>query len=188
MRTASLFPVVYALALITLLLACAGMDEAIERPPGPTPEQVTEEPTEGPTLEQPTKETEGQAPSEQATGAATRQTVFPTSPSRATARPPLAQTSTQTDRDALVAFYKGTDGSNWDENDNWLSFEPIGKWYGVTTDSNGRVTELSLYSNRGRGRLPLELGNLSKLVRLNLTSSNLSGEIPPELGNLSNLN
>ena len=33
----------------------------------------------------------------------------------------LAQTSPETDREALVALYNATGGPNWERNDNWLS-------------------------------------------------------------------
>ena len=46
------------------------------------------------------------------------------------------------DRDALVALYNATGGDNWNDDTNWLSSAPIGEWYGVTTDSDGRVTSL----------------------------------------------
>ena len=50
----------------------------------------------------------------------------------------------ESDRDVLVEFYKATDGPNWIDNTNWLSDAPIGEWYGVTADENGRVIELVL--------------------------------------------
>ena len=66
----------------------------------------------------------------------------------------------------------------------WLSDTPIGEWEGVTTDSNGRVTELFLGENQLTGEIPPELGNLANLTVLSLVQNQLSGEIPPELGNL----
>ena len=42
------------------------------------------------------------------------------------------------DRSALVALYNATDGDNWTNNTNWLSDEPLGDWFGVTTDADGR--------------------------------------------------
>ena len=48
------------------------------------------------------------------------------------------------DRARLVALYNATDGSNWANNTNWLSDRPLGEWHGITTDANGRVTELNL--------------------------------------------
>ena len=87
---------------------------------------------------------------------------------RATPKPPLAQTSTETDREALVAFYNATDGPNWVNNENWLSDAPIGEWNGVTTDGSGRVIELSFFGNQLSGEIPPELGNLSNLAWLAL--------------------
>ena len=91
------------------------------------------------------------------------------------------------DKEALLAIFDATDGNNWRRNEEWVgSFKPIGEWYGVTTDDDGRVTALHLSTNRLSGELPPELGNLTKLQRLSLSQNQLSG-IPPELGNLANL-
>ena len=65
---------------------------------------------------------------------------------------------------------------------------PIGEWFGVTTDDNGRVTELRLGDNQLSGEIPPELGNPVYLAEmLDLGGNQLSGEIPPELGNLAKL-
>ena len=98
-----------------------------------------------------------------------------------------AQTSTSTDREALVALYNATDGPNWRYKINWLSGRPLGWWNGVTTDSNGRVTHLELPRNDLSGGIPSELGDLSNLEVLYLNGNRLSGEMPSELGSLSNL-
>ena len=100
----------------------------------------------------------------------------------------LADTgSPEMDRAALVALYNATDGPNWTNSDNWLSDEPIGEWYGITTDDDDRVIELYLYDNQLSGDIPPELGNLTKLQTLSLWGNDLSGGIPPELGKLTNL-
>ena len=52
------------------------------------------------------------------------------------------------DREALVALYNATDGPNWRNNTGWLTDSPIGQWYGVKTNSHGRVAELNLYNNQ----------------------------------------
>ena len=91
------------------------------------------------------------------------------------------------DRAALVALYNATGGRNWGRNGNWLSNAPMGEWHGVTTDSDGRVTHLHLYSNRLTGEIPAELGNLTNLRWLYLRNNQLTGEIPAELGSLTNL-
>ena len=106
---------------------------------------------------------------------------------RPTPKTPLANTSPETDREALVALYNATDGPNWANNENWLSGDPIGEWYGVRTDDNGRVTWLFLYENRLSGEIPAELGNLANLTQMALSGNELSGAIPSELSNLSNL-
>ena len=97
-----------------------------------------------------------------------------------------------TDMAALVALYNGTNGANWKTNTNWLSEAPLVSlwdWHGVTTDANGRVTELALASNDLSGTIPAELGerNLTKLQRLDLSENELSGAIPLTLMTLSQL-
>ena len=97
-----------------------------------------------------------------------------------------------TDMAALVALYNGTNGANWKTNTNWLSEAPLVSlwdWHGVTTDENGRVTELALASNDLSGTIPAELGerNLTKLQRLDLSENELSGAIPLTLMTLSQL-
>ena len=99
-------------------------------------------------------------------------------------RPP-AQTSPETDREALIALFNATGGESWDSSGTWLGRTPIGQWSGVTTNGQGRVIRLELVDLIGE--LPPELGNLSSLQWLNLGGNQLSGEIPPELGNLSSL-
>ena len=88
---------------------------------------------------------------------------------------------------ALMAFYNATDGANWGNNDNWGTAAPLGEWYGVATDDNGRVISLGLNDNQLRGPIPPELGNLTALEILNLTENQLSGSIPSALGNLTQL-
>ena len=92
-----------------------------------------------------------------------------------------------TDKDALIALYQATDGDNWVSNQNWLSNDPIGTWYGVITDENDRVIDLDLSENELNGTIPSELGNLIYLEYLYLSENQLSGTIPSALGILSNL-
>ena len=91
------------------------------------------------------------------------------------------------DRQVLVAFYNATGGPGWDNDRNWNGVSAIGTWYGVTTNSAGFVTELSLEDNDLTGTLPAQLGNLAQLERLVLDGNRLSGRIPPELGRLGRL-
>ena len=88
------------------------------------------------------------------------------------------------DREALVLFYHATWGSSWSNSEHWLSDRPISTWYGVTTDSTGRVTQLAMQKNRLAGTIPTEISSLSHLQSLRLHDNRLSGTIPAELGQL----
>ena len=170
----TLLSVVLALALTAALAACDS-----DEPSGVTvPDRTASTPTETPASPARTPTTTGSGDAPTATDAPV--------PAAATA-PPAASGSVETDREALVALYNSTDGENWDKSANWLSDAPLGEWKGVTTNDDGRVTELSLLDNALSGEIPAELGNLSSLTELDLGNDELSGEIPPELGNLSNL-
>ena len=90
-------------------------------------------------------------------------TPTPTVPPSPTPTPAPTPTATATptvtptpdpDREVLVALYHATDGPNWTTDTNWLSDAPISEWHGVTTDSDGRVTEIELLDTRLRGELP----------------------------------
>ena len=59
---------------------------------------------------------------------------------------------TGTDRDILVTLYKAMDGAELGERRNWLTDTPPGIWYGVETDSRGRVTRLSLSATASLAR------------------------------------
>lgn len=91
------------------------------------------------------------------------------------------------DEAALAAFYTAMNGSRWSNDENWLSARPVGDWYGVTADSEGRVLELVLDRNGLSGVLPPELGDLDELERLELRDIAIKGEIPDELGRLVRL-
>ena len=86
------------------------------------------------------------------------------------------------DRDVLVVLYDSTSG------DGWLTDAPLDEWQGVTTDSDGRVTELTLAYNDLAGMLPREIGYLTELRTLDLSINYaLVGDLPRALGNLTKL-
>lgn len=91
------------------------------------------------------------------------------------------------DRDALEAIYRSTGGPGWSNRANWLTDAPLGEWYGVETDADGRVLRLSLDLNNLEGRIPPEIGGLARLAGLALQHNRLAGPIPPELGELGAL-
>lgn len=78
------------------------------------------------------------------------------------------------DRDALIAFYNATDGPNWTDNTNWCSDEPLDTWYGITTDSEGRVTRISLENNGLSGATGNTLAPLTALTYLDCSGNSLS--------------
>ena len=51
------------------------------------------------------------------------------------------------DRAALVALYRATNGASWVDSSNWTTAAPLGEWFGVQTDVEGRVAILDLHRN-----------------------------------------
>ena len=97
---------------------------------------------------------------------------------------PTNSGSAATDRAALEALYRATDGANWKTSTNWLSGEPLSAWHGVLkTNTSGRVQVLSLHANRLHGAIPAEIANLTELELLNLNSNDLEGILPTGLMN-----
>ena len=91
------------------------------------------------------------------------------------------------DREALEALYNATGGANWLETTNWMTSSTLSTWHGVTTDNEGRVTELNLTRNQLKGEIPPELADLTNLKVLALGGNELTGKIPAVLGSLANL-
>ena len=92
------------------------------------------------------------------------------------------------DQDVLVALYSATGGPSWSHRDGWLDDGiPLGQWYGVETDRDGRVVSLVLDENQLAGAIPREVGDLAALERLELHKNQLIGTIPREIGNLGAL-
>ena len=109
---------------------------------------------------------------------------------------PAGSTSPRTDREVLLAFYEAMGRPSEDKLANWGSDVPLNRWTGVTTNAEGRVTELRLGGMGIWGRLPPALGDLSELKALvlgnkfNTSYRSLNAWdswIPPEFGYLSEL-
>ena len=98
-----------------------------------------------------------------------------------------AQTDVASDKAALESLYDATDGSQWANSTNWKTAQPLSTWYGLTVDSDGRVTEVELQDNGLSGTVPAAVGNLDHLERLDLRDNDLSGGLPTELENLTSL-
>ena len=84
------------------------------------------------------------------------------------------------ERNVLMAFYRDLDGDHWFRHDNWCSEKPVGEWFGITTDTNGFVTQIDFggTSNNLAGTIPESLSYLTYLERLVFQGNeNLSGNI-----------
>ncbi len=92
----------------------------------------------------------------------------------------------EADRIVLEGLYKNTDGANWTNSTGWLSDDTaLEDWYGVSTDSLGRVTVLELTNNGLRGKLPKTLGDLNQLSILRMGDNPLSGRVTSFLTKLT---
>ena len=89
------------------------------------------------------------------------------------------------DTEVLEFLYSTTDGPQWTNAGGWLGEEPLSEWYGVETDSIGRVMSLRLAGNGLSGTLPESLGQLSGLRHLDLADNNLGGRLPASLAALA---
>ena len=86
------------------------------------------------------------------------------------------------DRRGLAALYESANGVNWTNSDGWLDDdESLDRWYGVRTDSIGRVSVLDLSGNGLSGSIPDLLGHLASLKVLRIGNNALSGRLPPSL-------
>lgn len=97
----------------------------------------------------------------------------------------IKQTYGDSERAALITFYKATNGDNWINKTNWCSDKPINEWYGITTV--GSLYSLNLGNNNLTGIVPKEIGKLINFSHITLWDNQLSGEIPKEIGELINL-
>ncbi len=70
---------------------------------------------------------------------------------------------------------------------NWSYASPVESWQGVMLDWSGHVVGLDLRDMNLGGRIPPELGELSRLTWLHLDGNRFAGPIPPELGKLTRL-
>ena len=86
----------------------------------------------------------------------------------------------------LANFYRATGGSGWTNDRDWLK-GPLGSWFGVALNEEGRVTGLYLGNNNLTGLLPEEMGALAALEELQLGGNRMSGRLPESLGRLTSL-
>ena len=85
------------------------------------------------------------------------------------------------ERDALVALYTSTDGTNWKNGTNWNG--PLGsecEWHGVSC-YNSHVSAINLSNNQLTGTIPSVIGDLQFLKTFSLWTNELTGSIPKEM-------
>lgn len=90
-------------------------------------------------------------------------------------------------REALIALYDALGGTDWANNANWLSAEPLSAWHGITTDEEDNPVGLDLGGNALAGVIPREIGDLDRLQRLDLSGNRLTGGMPDALASLAAL-
>ena len=80
------------------------------------------------------------------------------------------------EREALEALYNATEGSEWTNQENWMTDAPIAKWQGVKTSQEGKVIELTLTHNNLNGPITAvaRLQHLESLALGNSIQSDLS--------------
>ena len=101
----------------------------------------------------------------------------------------------QLQRFALVTFFYSSHGHEWLLSENWLLYgTPECHWYTYADfeniqrcDSDGTFSSLMLGHNDLQGKIPLEIGLLTKLRYLDFRSNQLHGPLPTTLGGLTEL-
>ncbi len=88
------------------------------------------------------------------------------------------------DAGALNRIFESSGGHDWTNSTGWGATPALEEWYGVHTDSLGRVTTLDLTRNGLAGPLPNGLDSLTALTRLLIGGNALTGRLPLALAHL----
>ncbi|MEM7103561.1 MAG: S8 family serine peptidase [Bacteroidota bacterium] len=81
----------------------------------------------------------------------------------------------------LVDFYNSTNGSDWNNDLNWLTANPVSTWFGVSVvDWNGvfRVSAIELNGNNVTGTIPADINGLAALERFDIFTNGVGGSFP----------
>ena len=90
------------------------------------------------------------------------------------------------DEAALRSLHESAQGSSWARSDGWLGGPSLDDWFGVSTDSIGRVATLELSANGLSGQLPGSLGGMEAMTRLRIGGNEaLTGRLPLSLAVLA---
>lgn len=87
---------------------------------------------------------------------------------------------------ALASIFVSLGGSQWDNYENWLSYNDVCTWFGVRCDQD-YVTELVLHDNNLIGMLPSTLSLLERLQFLMVARNQINGPLPVSLFSLQSL-
>ncbi len=70
---------------------------------------------------------------------------------------PVPVLDATTDRVFLMQLFHATGGSSWENGAGWGTACPLGEWYGVTVDNEGRVVKLDLHDNNLEGAFNFQI-------------------------------
>lgn len=73
----------------------------------------------------------------------------------------------------LSRLYEESGGDSWVHNTNWCTDSPVGEWYGIETDSEGRVVSIDLSGNNLTGTFILELSEFRSLSSISVDDNSL---------------
>lgn len=93
------------------------------------------------------------------------------------------------DRPILARLFSVWGGLSWRDRSGWCSSRPLSEWYGVSTNSKGRVVSLYLGQNELTGLIDGggALGGLGRLTRLSLFGNFFENKVPESLAQLTAL-
>ena len=80
----------------------------------------------------------------------------------ATPTPVQSTAGIRADREALMVLYNSAGGPQWINDWNWTTDQPLGKWNGVTTNKQGRVTKTGPRIQRPNGDPPTGTGQFDQ--------------------------
>jgi len=89
----------------------------------------------------------------------------------------------------LAVIYYSTNGTQWENNSEWMTEKNECEWYGIDCKNfdGDIVSELNLSANKLDGPLPSEIGELKGLVYIDFGFNRLTGFFPVEIAKLQNV-
>ena len=81
----------------------------------------------------------------------------------------------------LGKFYTSLNGDDWTQKDGWNEAASVCDWFGITCDSSGAITEISLDNNMLQGTLIDDIWTLPNLAKLSLGKNQIVGKLPANL-------